>query len=164
MIQHASSQRLTTKAQWCADMAMLTCCLVNTNSFKSVRLVPGETVILFNDDAFHGDSAITVEDVPDLSSIGISGLSSYIADLPACFFTETNYEGDAHCYTTRIILPSGLKKQFKSVRIPEGLQVIVYTGNYTGYATVLISGGIPDLSTTSIGADSIVSLIVLSVY
>ena len=134
------------------------------DAFKSVRVVAGEQVALFNDDAFHGDGALIEEDVPDLSSIGISALSSYIAFQPVCFFTEMGYYGDVHCYTTRTILPSGLQKKFKSVKIPEGLQVIVYTGNYQDYATVLESGDIPDLDTTSIGADSIVSLMVLSAY
>ncbi len=134
------------------------------DAFKSVRVIPGEQVIFFRDDTFHGYSTTTERDVPDLSAIGMSGLSSYVADLPACFFTETDYEGESHCYRDRLTLPSELNNQFKSARIPEGLQVVVFTqDNYQGYGILLSSGGVSDLVSYGVGSD-VSSLIVTPAY
>ncbi len=134
--------------------------------FKSLKVIPGETVIMFGDDTFHGYGTTASQDVPDLAAIGMGGLSSYIANPSACFYIRTNFRGDPHCYKGSADLwreARSVNDRFQSVKIPNGLQVVVFSDDaYHGYST-LLTGNIADLGSKGV-KNSISSLIVTPAF
>ena len=139
----------------------------NNDQFKSLKVIPGETVIMFADDTFHGYGTTASENVPDLEAIGMGDtLSSYIANLFVCFYTQTNFGGDPSCYRGSVDLWRDqwlVNDAFQSVKIPNGLQVVVFGDDaYHGYST-LLTGDIADLETKGV-KNSISSLIVTPAF
>ena len=136
----------------------------NNDQFMSLKVTPGETVIMFADDAFHGYGTTATKDVYDLRGIGMNGISSYIITPCACFYTRTNFEGDEYCYQGKVDLwqeDPWINDEFQSVKIPSGLQVIAFGDDaYHGYST-LLTGDIADLETKGV-KNFITSLIVTS--
>ena len=134
------------------------------DAFRSVTVPPHTIVIMFSDDTFHGYSTIADKDIPDLAAIDMdSKISSYIIKPnEVCFYTETNFNGVPHCYESRVDLyreDPDMNDQFQSVKIPFGLQVVVFNDDdYHGYAT-LLRGDIADLSAKGVWR-SISSLII----
>ena len=129
--------------------------------FKSLKVIPGETVIMFGDDTFHGYGTTASQDVPDLAAIGMGGLSSYITDNAACFYTQANQGGDPYCYSSSIDLyreAPWLNDQFKSAKVPAGRQVVIFKDDaYHGYGALVSSG---DIDLERYISDGISSLIV----